>query len=95
MIDAPTHVQMQAIARSVYRERRRHAPWGDVFPEHLDERATETMSACTPRELAALIEAAAAHAASCHRTSILPADVDAARDAQRRQSRQVHRLGFL
>lgn len=95
LIEPPTSAQMRAVARSVYRQRRKHAAWGAVFAEQLDDGATEAMSACTPRELAALIEAAAAHAASCHRTSILAADVDAARSAQRCQSRQVRRLGFL
>lgn len=95
VIEAPNDAQMQAIAQSVYRERRRHAAWGEVFPEQLDDGVTEVMSVCTPRELAALIESAAAHAASCHRTCILAADVEAARTAQYRRSRQVCRLGFL
>jgi len=53
------------------------------------------MSVCTPRELAALIEAAAAHAANNNRTSILADDVEAARAFNNRQGRQVRRLGFL
>lgn len=95
VIEVPSNAQMQAIARSVYRERRKHAAWGEVFTAQLDESVTEVMSVCTPRELAALIEAAAAHAAACHRTHILAEDVVAARTAQHHQSRQVHRLGFL
>ncbi len=95
VIEAPSEAQMHAVAHSVYRERRKHAAWGAVFPEQLDEGVAEVMSVCTPRELAALIEAAAAHAASCHRTNILVADVHAARASQNRQSRQVRRLGFL
>lgn len=95
VIEAPSEAQMHAVAHSVYRERRKHAAWGAVFPERLDEGVAEMMSACTPRELAALIEAAAAHAASRQRTHILVADVHAARTSQNRQSRQVRRLGFL
>ncbi len=94
-IEAPTEAQMHAVAHSVYRARRKHAAWGAVFPEQLDEDVAEVMSVCTPRELAALIEAAAAHAASHHRTNILVADVQAARTSQNRQTRQARRLGFL
>lgn len=95
LIEAPTAEQMRAVAQSVYRERRRHAPWGKVFPHQLDDAVTEAMSACTPRELVALIEAAAACAASSHRTFITAQDVDAVRAAQHRPSRQTQRLGFL
>jgi len=95
VIEAPTKAQMAAITRSVYRERRTNAPWGSVFPEQLAHEVTEAMSVCTPRELAALIEAAAAHAANNNRTSILADDVEAARAFNNRQGRQVRRLGFL
>ena len=95
VIEAPSEEQMPAIAQSVYRERRAAAAWGAVFPEDLDRRVAELMSACTPRELSALVDAAAAHAASCHRTSILPDDIEAARKSQQSQGRQVRRLGFL
>ena len=95
VIEAPTKAQMVAITQSVYRERRRNAPWGSVFPEQLATDVTEAMSVCTPRELAALIEAAAAHAASFNRTSILAEDVEAARTVNNRQGRQLRRLGFI
>lgn len=95
VIEAPTKAQMVAITRSVYRERRTNAPWGSVFPEQLAHDVAEAMSVCTPRELAALIESAAAHAASCNRTSILADDVEAARTSNNRQGRQARRLGFL
>lgn len=95
VIDAPSEEHMLAIAQSVYRERRAVAAWGSVFPERLDDRVAEMMSACTPRELSALFDAAAAHAASYYRTSILPEDIDAARKSQQRQGRQARRLGFL
>jgi ATP-dependent Lon protease len=95
VIEAPTEAQMVAITQSVYRERRMNAPWGPVFPEQLGHGVAEAMSVCTPRELAALIEAAAAHAASCNRTSILAEDVEAARTINNRQGRQVRRLGFI
>lgn len=95
VIEAPTEVQMPAIAQSVYRERRRHGAWGSAFPEKIDHKVAASMSACTPRQLSALIDAAVAHAASCRRTSINVEDVAAARTAQQRQGRPVHRLGFL
>lgn len=95
VIEAPTEAQMPAIAQSVYRERRKHGAWGSVFPEQIDHQVAESMSACTPRQLSALIDAAVAHAASCRRTSIKVEDVAAARTAQQRQGRPVHRLGFL
>lgn len=95
VVEAPTEAQMPAIAQSVYRERRRHGAWGSVFPEKIDHQVAESMSACTPRQLSALIDAAVAHAASCWRTSIKVEDVAAARTAQQRQGRPVRRLGFL
>jgi ATP-dependent Lon protease len=95
LIEAPTAEQMRAVAQSVYRERRKHAPWGEVFPAQLDEAVTQAMSVCTPRELGALIEAAAAHAATCHRTCIAVEDVKAAQTVQHRQSNPIRRLGFL
>lgn len=95
VIEAPTKAQMAAITRSVYCERRTNAPWGSVFPEQLAHEVTEAMSGCTPRELSALIEAAAAHAASCNRTAISADDVEAARVDNNRRSRQARRLGFL
>lgn len=95
VIEAPTHEQMKAVAQSVYRERRKHAAWGKVFTDQLDASVAEAMSACTPRELAALIESAAAHAATCLRKHILVEDLEAAQAIQQRQSRQSRRLGFL
>jgi ATP-dependent Lon protease len=95
VIEAPTSSQMRAVARSVYRQRRTHAAWGAVFPEQLDDSAADAMSACTPCELAALVEAAAAHAATCCRTYIVAADVAAARKAQLRQNRKGRRAGFV
>lgn len=95
VIEAPTKAQMVAITRSVYRERRTNAPWGSVFPEQLAHDVADAMSVCTPRALAALIESAAAHAASCNRTSILADDVEAARMNNNRQGRQARRFGFI
>ncbi len=95
VIEAPTNEQMKAVAQSVYRERRKHAAWGEVFPDRLDESVAEAMSTCTPREIAALIEAAAAHAATCLRKHILVEDLKAAQASNQRQSRPARRLGFL
>jgi ATP-dependent Lon protease len=95
VIEVPSDAQMLAIAQSVYRQRRKNAAWGAVFPEQIDKCVAETMSACTPRELSTLIDAAAAHAASCQRTYIRPEDVAAAQKTQRHQGRQARRLGFL
>lgn len=95
VIEAPTHEQMKAVAQSVYRERRKHAAWGEVFTDQLDAHVAEAMSVCTPREIAALIESAAAHAATCLRKHILVEDLEAAQAIQQRQSRQARRLGFL
>ncbi len=95
VIEAPTNEQMKAVAQSVYRERRKHAAWGEVFTDQLDVSVAEAMSACTPRELAALIESAAAHAATCLRKHILLEDLKAAQASRQRQSRQARRLGFL
>lgn len=96
LITAPTESQMPAIAHSVYCARRAQTSWGAAFPERLEEQVANQLKECTPRELAGLIEAAAAHAASCRRTQIRVCDVQAAREAYaRRTTPAPQRVGFI
>jgi ATP-dependent Lon protease len=94
-IPAPSGTQMAAIAQSVYMTRRAQASWGTAFAEQLDDEVTALFSACTPRQLARLIEAAAAHAASARRTSIQRQDVEAALGSEDRRAANRHRIGFI
>lgn len=94
-IAEPEPGQMAAIAASVYRDRRAHAAWGMAYPEDLPSEVTAELTGCTPRELASLLEAAVAHAASRHRLYLLPTDVREARKRQSPQRQQPARVGFL
>jgi ATP-dependent Lon protease len=94
-IPPPTPQQMVAVARSVYRERRRQSAWGTAFPAELPDDVAEALDASTPRELAGLLEAAVAWAASKRRLRLLPSDVHQARVARSARKRAPAKLGFL
>jgi ATP-dependent Lon protease len=94
-VPAPSGSQMSAIAQSVYMARRAQATWGAAFAEQLDDEVTALFSACTPRQLARLIESAAAYAASACRTSIQRQDVEAAFGAVDHRAAHRHRIGFI
>jgi ATP-dependent Lon protease len=94
-IVAPTTNQMLAIARSVYRDRRNQSTWGALFPEELDDSAAEQLTACTPRELAGILEVAVARAAVSRRLKVTPSDIAYARESRKQRDRQVQRLGFI
>lgn len=95
VIAEPSRDQMQAIAASVYRTRRRQSAWGAVFPEELEPGAVEQLTACTPRQVAGLLEAAAAHAASQRRACIDATDIEYARATQQRRNHNARRVGFV
>lgn len=95
VIPAPDSSQMLAIARSVYRTRRQQSAWGEVFPEELNLDAAAELTACTPRQVGGLLEAAVAHAASEQRLTIEPADIQYARTKQQQRKPAARRVGFL
>ena len=95
VIPEPSRDQMQAIAVSVYRTRRRQSAWGAVFPEELEPGAVEKLTACTPRQVAGLLEAAAAHAALQRRPCIDATDIEYARSTQERRNPHTRRVGFV
>lgn len=94
-VPAPTASQMAAIAQSVYQAKRTQTSWGPAFATCLDEAVASMFAACTPRELARLIESAAAHAASVRRTTIVAQDVEAAFGSDRRRADRPQRIGFI
>lgn len=95
VIPEPSPEQMKAVAASVYRTRRRQSAWGTVFPEELDPGAVEKLVACTPRQVAGLLEAAAAHAASQRRACIDAIDIEYASSTQQRRNPNARRVGFV
>lgn len=94
-IPEPTPSQMIDIARSVYRARHRQSAWGSVFPDELESEVAERLTVCTPREVAGLLEAAVAHAASKMRRQIEPADIEYAQMARQQRSPQQRHIGFI
>lgn len=95
VIPVPTSEQMLAIVTSVYRERSKQSAWGAAFPEELDPKIAEQLTACTPRQVASLLETAVAHAASHKRRRVALVDVQYAQ-AVHQQSKPKHRhVGFI
>lgn len=94
-IPEPTPPQMLDIARSVYRNRHHQSAWGSVFPDELDSQVAERLTACTPREVAGLLEDAVAHAASKRRRHIEVADIEYAQMARQQRSPQHRHIGFI
>lgn len=94
-IASPAPEQMVAIACSVYRTLRRRSAWGPAFPEDLDRRAAEELSECTPRQMAAILESAVAHAAAAGRKRIEPAGVRYALAMRQSAGMSRRRVGFI
>ncbi|MBP6902111.1 MAG: AAA family ATPase [Burkholderiaceae bacterium] len=94
-IASPEPEQMVAIARSVYRTLRQRAAWGSAFPEELDLRAAEELSDCTPRQMAAILESAVAHAAAAGRKRIEPAGIRYALAMRQSPTTSRRRVGFI
>lgn len=95
-IPAPSAQQMREIACSVYRMRRQQSAWGSAFPDELDPQIAEQLTACTPREVAGLLEAAVAHAASQRRLRVEPVDIEYAQTTRQQRAPKHHRhVGFI
>jgi ATP-dependent Lon protease len=98
-IPTPTAEQMQAIARSVFRQLRQNRPWGSVFQADLSDQVLIRLSGYTPREVSQVLECAVGRAAMQGRVHLRPDDVPltGSQDAGSVRTFGAHRrrIGFV
>jgi ATP-dependent Lon protease len=89
-IKPPEMDQIQAVARSIYREMRASEAWGMAFPDELSTEVLSALSDMSPRDIRQLLEDGCANAAANGRRAIQLQDLPCSRREKRRRV-----MGFL